>query len=205
MVELLAPPLGAFILTRTTLYNALISGLVLEFSGLLVLLIIPETLTLEPPVEGVGEFGSHRSTTFQDDSSTHIPPSKGNLKRLQESPKHAIKRLRSIKDLVLTDRNIYLALPAFLVNRLPRQIMAVLLQYASKRLGWTLAKVRPYSELLILLYQHIRFTSLTRADRLQDQYTHLCTSNSHHCSLLPPNSYHQRLSYEEAPLLKCKG
>jgi hypothetical protein len=141
MMEFLAPPLGARLMMATSLYTALISGLSLSFLGIFVLLWLPETLEFQSSTETLTAEDTASMQDSPTDDSSSTPPTKGFIQSFRDSVHDSLKPLGSMAKLIANDRNVLLSLPVFLVSRFSRQLMAVLLQYGSKRLGWTLASV----------------------------------------------------------------
>ena len=130
-------------MTVASVYNTLIIGFTIEFCGFLTLLAVPETLRMKPTENGLMSVTNPETegTTDNLDETTSIYARKGVTEWCSNCFQDVKISIKNILKLILADRHILLSLPAFLVNRLSRQVMAVLLQYIPKVLGWTLASV----------------------------------------------------------------
>jgi hypothetical protein len=130
-------------MTKTTLHAAMVTSTALEFSGLLILAVTPETLTRTSGTEWQPRENSTRS--IQPAANFNEPTS---IRTAQTTRQWTRDRLHRTRDrlmqpvrLLWTDKTILLGLPAFLTSRLLRQVVYLLLQYASKKLNRTIAAV----------------------------------------------------------------
>ena len=150
--ELIATPLGALIMTKTTLNTAMISSTALEFSGIFILLVTPETLHCNRAT-GHGSVEDSRPSLIQDQEASEglevaaiqvkaNQPASGRFTRVQLH--HFLQSVVRPLRFVSKDRLILLSLPAFLTSRLLRQVVSILLQWASKKLAWSIAAVSAF-------------------------------------------------------------
>jgi len=143
VTEVIAPVLGSVFLDHGYLYSPVILGLPLELSGFAIIRMLPETLKgndlarpddAEVPNNHVVSSG-HSQTSIR---AAIAPATQSMWQPLRQS----LRPMIQIASIVLKDIRLSLTLFAFMVNKLSRQILDLLVQYASKRLEWTVAKVR---------------------------------------------------------------
>lgn len=137
--EIIAPVLSSLLMAQGYLYVPMFIALPMELAGFGILFVIPNTLARKSH-SASGQVPEQTDNSTPADSVDEIPKkdSSGLTRRMSILSKPA-KRLAL---LVVSDVRIGLVLLAFMVNKLSRQITELLVQYSSKRLGWTLAKVR---------------------------------------------------------------
>ena len=142
-------PLGAHLMSKMTLYTAVISSTVLEFSGIFVLLVIPETIKHVPPNVQADESDDSASDASlesagsrDEEDVTQVEIERlGVLHRVQDLIRLGQGFLCRLIKLLSHDRTVLVALPAVVASRLGRPVVALLIQYVSKNLHWSLAKV----------------------------------------------------------------
>lgn len=132
VVELLGPAVGAAIMIKSTFYTAMIIGLTIEFSSVFILFWVPETLRSNSSdmseTSQAGTFSSHS----QQEETTKAP---------WMIVQSWFSSVRTTGTFISTHRHVACAIPAFLINRLGRQLLAWMLQYVSKRQRWSFAVV----------------------------------------------------------------
>lgn len=148
--ELIFLPIGSLIMTKISLHAAMISSISLEFSGLFILLMIPETLHCKreataQPIEDATSLSTDGQAALGAVGNEVTP-----IKSYQEpTSKYTTRdRLHSTRKLlaepiklVCGDKYIPLGLPAFSTSRFLHQVVYLLVQYVSKKLDWTIASV----------------------------------------------------------------
>lgn len=146
--ELVATPTGSLIMAKINLNTAMIAATALEFSGIFVLLVTPETLCRstetrsQPNEDNFEDIPSQATPTrANDESNPEVAGQSETMPTVKSLLRHAMELLSRPFELVFTNRTILLGLPAFLTSRLLRQVVSLLLQYVSKKLGWTIAAV----------------------------------------------------------------
>lgn len=132
--ELIAPPIGSLLMARN-LWSPMFVGLAIQSAGIGITLIMPETREFfksikhkesSDPIEIQPIF-----TNKDEDADTPLGKMPSRLKDYRE----ALAFFR--------DWNIFLLLLTFLICIIGQRSIQLLLQYVSKRYGWTLAHVRP--------------------------------------------------------------
>jgi hypothetical protein len=117
----------------------MITSTALEFSGLFILAFTPETLARTSVTEG--QLAENSTPAASPDEPISIRPSQTTIQWTRDQSHRIRERLMRPVRLLWTDKTILLGLPAFLTSRLLRQVVSLLLQYASKKLNWTIAAV----------------------------------------------------------------
>jgi hypothetical protein len=143
VTEVIAPVLGSVFLNHGYLYSPVILGLPLELCGIVIIWMLPETLKgndLARP-DDVEVSKNHVVSSGQSQTSTRaaIAPA---TQSIWQPLRQSLRPMIQIASIILKDIRLSLTLFAFMVNKLSRQILDLLVQYASKRLEWTVAKVR---------------------------------------------------------------
>ena len=149
--ELLATPLGAYIMTRTNPYTAGISAATLMFSSIFVLLLVPETLKHNSPTAQVIPNEADESDSDESSKSAGSRDEEDVMETRLDKPSILSKARElwstvnefvcRLNKLISRDRTILIALPAMLTSRLGRPTVLLLIQYVSKNLHWSLAEV----------------------------------------------------------------
>lgn len=126
--EILASPLSGYLMTYSPWIPYLMS-LAISIIGMLLTLAIPETLP--PPAEPIGP--------------PEMPSTRPTSKTMVEDLKQRIVAMRSTKQSwsksSLSNRVVLVLMMTFFVTRLGKQSVFLLLQYVSKRFGWSFARV----------------------------------------------------------------
>jgi hypothetical protein len=117
-------------MVKSTIFAAFMLGIALEFSALLVIFCMPETLHLRSTTSDITE--PVLCTDLQPEERAE-----STWKKLQKGSQFITK----LAGLVSTQRVAPFAISAFLTNRFGRQLMSWMLQYVSKRLKWSFANV----------------------------------------------------------------
>lgn len=132
--ELIAPPIGSLLMGRN-LWSPMFVGLAIQSAGIGITLIMPETR----------EF--FKSIKYKDSSDpTEIQPILSSDNEDADTPLGKMpSRLKDYREALtfFQDWNIFLLLLTFLICIIGQRSIQLLLQYVSKRYGWTLAHVRP--------------------------------------------------------------
>lgn len=118
---------------KTTLYTVMAIGIALEFSSLCILFWMPETL--RSTASGSSYEAEHAETISDGD------PQREEATTPRKLLQQWLISINKIGILISIYPHIAIAIPAFLTNRLGRQLMAWMLQYVSKRLNWSYALV----------------------------------------------------------------
>lgn len=126
----MGPPTASYLMERN-LWSPLMAGFVAQTLGVLVAIILPETLvvTLEKSAD-----------VPQADNSTG-GESILNKQKLSSNSRKLVQRVGDAFEFLNRDTAVALLVFGFLVLRLGKQAITLLLQYASKRYGWTIAQV----------------------------------------------------------------
>lgn len=130
-------------MTKTSVHAAMITATALEFCGLFILAVTPETLNRTTGTERQPTENSICSV--QPAASPDEPISVRTTQMTSRWTKDQFDRIRDRllqpARLLWADKTIFLGLPVFLTTPLLRQVVSLLLQYASKKLNWTIAAV----------------------------------------------------------------
>ena len=133
-------------MTKTTVYAAMVALTALEFSGLLIMAATPETLVRTSGTEGQPTENSIHG--IQPAASLDEPFSERTTQMTSRWTKDQFNRIQDRlmqpAQLLWADKTLFLGLPVFLTTPLLRQVVSLLLQYASKKLNWTIAAVSCY-------------------------------------------------------------
>jgi hypothetical protein len=143
VTEVIAPPLGSLIMAKTNPLIGFASAAAVEFSAILVLLFIPETLSTKPT--GYESLPSQPIPTGSvDEHEDEIDITKPKYKLLQiiSHKMHEISgSLQKAVRTVAGDWIMILTLPCFLTTEMGTELVTYMIQYTSVRFGWTLAAV----------------------------------------------------------------
>lgn len=133
LAEFLVPPIASALMSRN-LWTPLLCATALQgITVLLVLIAIPETLSVAKLEETRDSLDIHSPDT------SHVNPAAGLSK--QHFWRSKTKFLRASFDFIARDTSVALLVFTFLIARVGRQASNILFQYVSKRFGWTLAQV----------------------------------------------------------------
>lgn len=131
LAEILATPVSAYLMT----YDAAMPyalGLVIIVVGMIPAIFLPETLAFAKARKS-----AQLHATPTDSSGTEVP---GKHEALQD----LIRRAREFKNstkFIWRDKNVCLLVVILLVSVMSRQSTNILLQYASKKFNWSIARV----------------------------------------------------------------
>lgn len=139
ITEMVVPILGSALMERWNAFAPLIMGFPFELTSLIVLVMIPNTVKLAtrdseetPLLEDINATEGSENTN----QGTH------NTKRsLKTTFSNIVAPLIVTWTLIFRSRNLLLVNLSFLVTTLGRETLDFLVQYTSKRFGWSLAKV----------------------------------------------------------------
>ncbi|KAL3467370.1 major facilitator superfamily domain-containing protein [Aspergillus heterothallicus] len=126
--EILANPISAFLMTKSAWLPYFLS-LICEFVGLAILLFIPETL----PKILHGDNDAQSTADENRDEDNNI----GLFRTVLHS---AVTQLRRIREFIWNDKAVLAISAAFFAGNVGQQALQLLLQYASKRFGWSMAE-----------------------------------------------------------------
>ncbi|DAA77186.1 TPA_exp: putative MFS transporter [Trichophyton benhamiae CBS 112371] len=134
ITEMVAPVLASLLMQNWNVYAPLVLGLVFELFGSAVLFMIPETAKR---VQDGGDLsiddGSFESRSEERERYSF-------WSGVKTTTKHIIAPFALVWKMIRADRNIPFVATSFLVLSLGRNTLEFLIQYTSKRFGWTLAE-----------------------------------------------------------------
>jgi len=137
IAECVVPPVASILMKRTP-WVPLAAAIGFMTLGILVTLIVPETLPIE--VFQPDYIASNDSQPEVETSSVDVElPSDGS--KSHKKWENWIYASKEFFDFVTRDRLVVAFLIAFLVLRVGRQAYHIFLQYVSKRYRWSLAQV----------------------------------------------------------------
>ncbi|KAL2817332.1 major facilitator superfamily domain-containing protein [Aspergillus granulosus] len=128
--EILANPISAFLMTKSPWLPYFLT-LVCALFSLAVLLFIPETL---PKALHADHDSAAASATDEDGDDD------GQDSLVRTVFRSALTQLLRIREFIWNDKNVLTISAAFFAGNVGQQALRLLLQYASKRFGWSLAK-----------------------------------------------------------------
>ncbi|KAL2829593.1 major facilitator superfamily domain-containing protein, partial [Aspergillus pseudoustus] len=128
--EILANPISAFLMTKSPWLPYLLS-LGCEFFGLTLFLFIPETLP-----KNLHE--THDSTSQSAADGAQDEDRQDGLFRT--ALRSALTQLLRIREFIWNDKEVLAISAAFFAGNVGQQALQLLLQYASKRFGWSMAE-----------------------------------------------------------------
>ena len=131
--EFIAAPISSLLMDYN-IWLPLVAGLISQILGVLIAIALPETLP-PPTIDATNSLVADE--TAED---------------LRKSIK-VWKKIEEIFEFLFRDKAVAFLVIGFLVLRLGRQSMSILLQYVSKRYDWSLSQVR--SELKITFCYYI--------------------------------------------------
>ncbi|EFQ99582.1 hypothetical protein MGYG_02594 [Nannizzia gypsea CBS 118893] len=134
ITEMLAPVLASVLMQNWSVYAPLGLGLVFELIGGAVLFIIPETL------KRIQEREDPELNEASDDASDAGRGISSFWPVVKTGIKHVIAPFILVWRTIKANRNILVVATSFLVTSLGRNMLEFLIQYTSKRFGWTLAE-----------------------------------------------------------------
>ena len=145
ITEVLAPPVGSILMSTWDAYAPLLCGFPFEAVALLILLKLPSTLHLveqRPNIAEVLPENEDEESNTEDIRQDHQEDSVSKSKAFNSRLRNALEPLIEVWTLVSGNRDVLLVAISFLVTTLGREILDFLVQYTSKRFGWSLADVR---------------------------------------------------------------
>lgn len=132
--ELIAPPIGSLLMARN-LWSPMFVGLAIQSAGIGITLIMPETRQF------------FKSIKYKESSNPiEVQPILSNNNEDADTPPgKMLSRFKDYREALafFQDWNIFLLLLTFLICIIGQRSIQLLLQYVSKRYGWTLAHVSP--------------------------------------------------------------
>jgi hypothetical protein len=150
LAEMAAPPIGSIIMLKSTPLTAWGASTVVEFGAIFILLLIPETLKRTTRTyeilsddSGRNELGDYEDIEEELEATRgfHTHSLSRKMSEIRTRASNLWIPFKAVAQLAAHDRNILFSLPAFLVATMGRELIYLLLQYASARYGWTLAEV----------------------------------------------------------------
>ncbi len=140
IAECVVPPIASILMKRTP-WIPLVTAIGFMTLGILMTLIIPETLPVEvPQPEYIASNGAQREVEI---SSVDMGLSSHGPKPYKWE--NWISTSKEFFDFVTRDKLVVAFLFAFLALRVGRQAYHIFLQYVSKRYYWSLAQVSSFS------------------------------------------------------------
>jgi hypothetical protein len=129
--QIIANPISAWLMTRSPWLPYLLT-LACEFFGLTVLLFIPETLP--------------KNLHGDDETTSQSAADEGGSEGTQDGIfsavfRSALTQLLRIREFIWNDKTVFAISAAFFAANVGDQALRLALQYASKRFGWSVAKV----------------------------------------------------------------
>jgi hypothetical protein len=129
--QIIANPISAWLMTRSPWLPYLLT-LACEFFGLTVLLFIPETLPKS--LHGDDEITSQSAADEDEDEGAQD----GIYRSILRS---ALTQLLRIREFIWNDKTVLAISATFFAASVGDQALRLALQYASRRFGWSMAKV----------------------------------------------------------------
>jgi hypothetical protein len=136
VAEILATPLGAYLMTFEPAYPFVL-GLIIAISGFLPIILLPETLE-DAKAKKLSQQKANANVT---DSETDIEPTEPLDKAMLPELLRQIREFKDSTRFIWRDWNICLMIFTMIVGVMTRQSTTMLLQYSSKKFNWSLARV----------------------------------------------------------------
>ncbi|KAL3421705.1 MFS multidrug transporter [Phlyctema vagabunda] len=143
LTEILAPPLGSVLMQTWSVFTPLICGFPFELASLAVLSMIPNTIQLLQQHVSCHD-GLAPDAPISSIDANHGRGSSSSFTRIKARIEKLSDPILQVWTLISRNRNILLVNISFLVTTLGRETLDFLVQYTSKRFGWSLAKVCAY-------------------------------------------------------------
>ena len=136
IAECVTPPFTSYLMAKSV-WTPLLLVLVFDLLGFAILLALPETLPHTMPIDIAA------NPLLADESSDDESEDRTPLEDDDSSPKKptAIDRFKKSFRFITRDTAVIALVITFLISKVGRQSINILLQYVSKRYHWTLSKV----------------------------------------------------------------
>jgi hypothetical protein len=135
-------PFGSLIMAKTSILIAFTSAAAVEFSALLVLLFVTETLpTNLTGYESLPNQPTAAGSIDQDEEVDFIEPKSNLLEIISERMHEILASLKTTVRTVAGDSTLVLTLLCFLTTEMGTELVTYMIQYTPKQFGWTLAAV----------------------------------------------------------------
>ncbi|KAK2879425.1 hypothetical protein FQN49_000885 [Arthroderma sp. PD_2] len=152
IAEVIAPVLGSVLMQTWNVYAPLAFALIFELLGGVVLFMLPNTVKLATEDGDASEEDETNREHGGVESESHVI-----WTGLKTSVKHAVAPFVLVWRIISGNRDVFFSAISFLVLGLGREILDFLVQYTSKRFGWSLAEAnylisfRAAANLILLL------------------------------------------------------
>ncbi|KUI63980.1 hypothetical protein VM1G_10759 [Cytospora mali] len=134
---LIANPLGGFLLSKSP-WVALITGNIFMAVNMAALYLLPETLIVRQWHDAkAGKTASQSPPLSQQESGDEDGPKKGRLRVAIDS---AREQLLQVQEFIVSNRSVFVLMMPLIFQSLGKYIEELLLQYATKRYGWSWSK-----------------------------------------------------------------
>ncbi|KAL4867040.1 hypothetical protein BDV12DRAFT_172074 [Aspergillus spectabilis] len=162
--EILANPISAWLMTVSSPWLPYLLSLFCEFVGVLAALSLPETL----PKFLHGDEDSASSPQIADDEDRNRDDG-----IFETYFRPAWTQVLRIREFIWKDKNILAISCAFFVGNVGQQALRLMLQYVSKRFGWSMAEVRIIFPPPPHIFFHPPCEILTRIRKSKGKHPHL--------------------------------
>lgn len=140
ITEVLAPILSSSFMSHGFLYLPILLGVPFEIFCFYLVWLLPETLKQKRTAQDTYN-SAEDEAMLSGESCDETSGLKPKVASMKQSLIQILKPVISIGHLALKDIRLMLALFAFMVNKLQRQLLDMMVQYSSARLKWTVAQV----------------------------------------------------------------
>lgn len=138
IAECLVPPITSILMAKS-LWLPLLAALGFQLLGVLLTFVLPETLPIESSGQDPGVFDDNQPVAriVEADEGLLLENEREN----DEKWKIWIRKTRKSFSFVTRDATVVALVFTFLISKVGRQSINILLQYVSKRYDWSLSKV----------------------------------------------------------------
>ncbi len=134
ITEVIAPPLSSLVMVKTSPLIAFITATAVEFSAILALFLVPETLLLSAArYERIPDLPVNVVSGDEDDEMDTAEPKHNLLKRISHKVNQMFTSIKLAGQTVAGDWTLILTLPCFLTTEMGTELVTYIIQYTSKR------------------------------------------------------------------------